>query len=150
MKNNSVALDGTGKSIEEIQHLALKMEGDIYSDIVDTTVTSTLLSDEGLYLVKNTTDDELYFKNQNYIHATYVNIKKYSHISLIDRYAQTCIEYPVFNQILIRRYFSKNINIRRETWRSFSQFNNDFIITITRVQKVQFFIFYNDIANVVV
>ena len=28
------------------------------------------------YFNKNTTDDELYLKNQNYIHATYVNIKK--------------------------------------------------------------------------
>jgi hypothetical protein len=58
MKINSKALDGSGKSIEEIQHEGLSVKGDVYSNVADTVITSTLFSEEGLYLVKNSTDSD--------------------------------------------------------------------------------------------
>lgn len=58
MKSNSRALDGSGKSVLEVQHQGLSVGGDSYVSVMDAVVTSTLFSDEGLYLVKDTTNDD--------------------------------------------------------------------------------------------
>lgn len=57
-KTNSKALGGSGKSLYEIQHEGLEVRGDIYSSIADAVVTSTLFSQEGTYLVKDTTNGD--------------------------------------------------------------------------------------------
>lgn len=55
---NSRALDGSGKSIFEVQHVGISVKGDQYEAIADAVVTSTLFSEEGNYLVKDTTNGD--------------------------------------------------------------------------------------------
>jgi len=57
-KTNSKALDGSGKSLYEVQHEGLEVKGDIYEAVADAVVTSTLFNQEGLYLVKDDTNGD--------------------------------------------------------------------------------------------
>lgn len=57
-KTNSKVIGSEGQSNFVIEHEGLEVTGDVYSDVVDTTVTSTPFTDEGLYLVKDTTNDD--------------------------------------------------------------------------------------------
>lgn len=57
-KTNSRALDGSGKSLFSVQHEGLEVKGDSYEAIADAVVTSTLFSEEGMYLIKDTTNED--------------------------------------------------------------------------------------------
>ncbi len=57
-KTNSRVIDSSGKSNYVVEHEGLEIKGDGYEDVVDTTVTSTPFDAEGLYLVKDTTNDD--------------------------------------------------------------------------------------------
>jgi hypothetical protein len=57
-KTNSKALDGSGKSLYAVQHEGLEIKGDSYEAIADAVVTSTLFSQEGNYIVKDTTNGD--------------------------------------------------------------------------------------------
>lgn len=57
-KTNSKALDGTGKSLYEIQHEGVSVKGDLLAATADAAVVSTVYNQEGLYLVKNETDED--------------------------------------------------------------------------------------------
>lgn len=57
-KTNSRVIGSAGESLYAIQHEGLEMGGNGYEAVVDTTVTSTPFSEEGLYLVKDTTNND--------------------------------------------------------------------------------------------
>jgi len=58
MRTHGKAIDSTGKDLIVIEHEGLEVKGDDYAAVIDTTVTSTPFSNEGLYLVKDTTNED--------------------------------------------------------------------------------------------
>ena len=57
-KTNSRVIGDAGESIYVIQHEGLEVGGNRYAAIDDAVVTSTSFTEEGMYLVKDTTNND--------------------------------------------------------------------------------------------
>ena len=56
-KTNSKVIGSAGESNYVVEHEGLEIKGNGYTGIADAVVTSTPFTDEGLYLVKDTTNN---------------------------------------------------------------------------------------------
>jgi hypothetical protein len=57
-KTHAKALDGTGESVFVVEHEGIEVKGASYEALADASVTSTLYSQEGQYLVKDTVNGD--------------------------------------------------------------------------------------------